>query len=308
MQKYYSNGKLLISGEYLVLDGAISLALPTVYGQSLEVFSSDNKSIFWKSYTVEKECWFQAEFGFEDFEIIRCTSLKDDGNRIANTLQEILIAAKNLNPNFLKDSEGLEVRTSLDFPNHWGLGTSSTLINNIALWANIDAFELLENSFGGSGYDIACAQNNQAITYQREKGHKVITTVDFSPEFKEELFFVYLNQKQDSKEGINMYRSLETSKEPFIEVIDDLTRRLVHAKTIKEFSELLNKHEALVAKLLETQTVKAKLFENFKGSIKSLGAWGGDFVLVTGKREYVFSYFEAKGYETILSYQDLILS
>ena len=32
---YYSNGKLLITGEYLVLDGAEALALPTKFGQNL---------------------------------------------------------------------------------------------------------------------------------------------------------------------------------------------------------------------------------------------------------------------------------
>ena len=34
---FYSNGKLLITGEYLVLDGAKALALPTKYGQYLTV-------------------------------------------------------------------------------------------------------------------------------------------------------------------------------------------------------------------------------------------------------------------------------
>ena len=32
---FYSNGKLLITGEYVVLDGAKALALPTKYGQNL---------------------------------------------------------------------------------------------------------------------------------------------------------------------------------------------------------------------------------------------------------------------------------
>ena len=35
--KFYSNGKLLMTGEYFVLNGALSLALPTVYGQYLEI-------------------------------------------------------------------------------------------------------------------------------------------------------------------------------------------------------------------------------------------------------------------------------
>ena len=40
-QSYYSNGKLLITGEYAVLDGALSLALPTKFGQELNVFQTE---------------------------------------------------------------------------------------------------------------------------------------------------------------------------------------------------------------------------------------------------------------------------
>ena len=36
-QTFYSNGKLLITGEYLVLDGAKAFALPTKFGQKLTI-------------------------------------------------------------------------------------------------------------------------------------------------------------------------------------------------------------------------------------------------------------------------------
>jgi hypothetical protein len=58
---------------------------------------------------------------------------------------------------------GYNITTHLNFPKKWGLGTSSTLINNIAQWLQIDAFTLLNNSFGGSGYDIACKITNTII-------------------------------------------------------------------------------------------------------------------------------------------------
>jgi hypothetical protein len=51
------------------------------------------------------------------------------------------------------------------------LGTSSTLINNIAQWFGIDAYELLWKSFGGSGYDIASAQHNKPIVYQLQRAN-----------------------------------------------------------------------------------------------------------------------------------------
>jgi hypothetical protein len=54
------------------------------------------------------------------------------------------------------------------------------------------------------------------------------------------------------------------------------------------------------------KTVKEALFPDFKGIIKSLGAWGGDFVLVISK-ENPNEYFIAKGYETIIPYDQMIL-
>ncbi|MGY5354410.1 GYDIA family GHMP kinase [Wenyingzhuangia sp. IMCC45467] len=308
MQQFYSHGKLLISGEYLVLDGAISLALPTKYGQFLEVVNVNTKTILWESYNVAQECWFKAEFDVDNFNIINSLTLKNDNDKIARTLQDILKTAKNINPDFLKNSDGLKVKTALTFPNHWGLGTSSTLINNIAAWANINAFELLEKSFGGSGYDIACAQNNQAITYQRNGIYPDVKQIDFNPSFKNELFFVYLNQKQDSKEGIKMYRSLTIDKQQYIKEINNLTNRLIKAISINEFSNLLHEHETFLAGILKVTSVKQKLFADFNGAVKSLGAWGGDFVLVTGTEKYVKDYFTNKNYNTIISYNDMILS
>ncbi len=49
-QTFYSNGKLLLTGEYLVLDGAKALALPTKMGQNLQVVTHDKPTISWKSF------------------------------------------------------------------------------------------------------------------------------------------------------------------------------------------------------------------------------------------------------------------
>lgn len=301
--KFYSNGKLLISGEYLVLDGAVSLALPTKYGQSLEVEETDSGLMHWKSYNVQNELWFEAKLNLETLKVLSWNNQK-----VAVTLEKILSTAKSLNPKFLLDVKGLEIKTSLTFPNEWGLGTSSTLINNIAQWANINAFALLEKSFGGSGYDIACAQNNFPITYKRNGVHPEVSKVDFKPSFKENIFFVYLNQKQDSKEGIKMYRSLDIDKKGLFETTNKITQEMINATNLDEFEALVDTHENIISDLLKIETAKQKLFADYKGAVKSLGAWGGDFVLVTGTESYVKSYFTEKGYNTILSYAAMILN
>ncbi|MDH3323764.1 MAG: GHMP kinase, partial [Flavobacteriaceae bacterium] len=155
MQTFYSNGKLLLTGEYVVLDGALSLALPTHYGQSLIVKSIEEPKIIWKSFDHNNLVWFEEEYPIENGTL---KPLKHD-HEISFRLSQILIAATQLNPNFLNGKQSFYIESKLTFPREWGLGTSSTLINNIAQWAKVDAYQLLELSFGGSGYDIACAQH-----------------------------------------------------------------------------------------------------------------------------------------------------
>ena len=298
-QSYYSNGKLLITGEYAVLEGALSLALPTKFGQELNVFQTKQSSLVWESFTHTGACWFQTKF-----DLNQLASPSEDP--IENTLKQILFAAQKINPSFLKEPSGVKVQTRLSFPNNWGLGTSSTLINNIAAWAKVDAFELLQNSFGGSGYDIACAQENTPIHYQRAGGTQKATPISFEPTFSEHLYFVYLNQKQDSKEGIRLYKSMAKGKETLCVEISEITKKISKATTLNEFETLLIFHEQLIAKALRLTPVKERLFGDYLGAVKSLGAWGGDFVLATGDKTTP-AYFKEKGYSTVLTYKEMIL-
>ena len=65
-QTFYSNGKLLITGEYLVLDGAKALALPTKFGQNLIVEKGKNKEIVWKSFDKDNSIWFNETLLFSE--------------------------------------------------------------------------------------------------------------------------------------------------------------------------------------------------------------------------------------------------
>ncbi len=304
MQKtFYSNGKLLITGEYLILDGAKGLALPTKMGQNLSVESTITETIHWKSYDADGSIWFEDFVTFQE--------IKDPNNpsseSVKATLIKILQVANAMNPDLLINSNGFAITTQLSFPRNWGLGTSSTLINNIAQWFQIDAFELLHQSFGGSGYDIACAQNNTPITYNLSKGKPIVEKVVFEPKFTENLYFVYLNEKRNSKSAIAEYHSNKTAHLlQHIEAINALTNDFIQATDLESFTHIIDQHEILLSTILKIETVKAALFPDFEGAIKSLGAWGGDFVLVVSK-ENPSSYFIDKGYETVIAYDDMIL-
>jgi hypothetical protein len=199
------------------------------------------------------------------------------------------------------------VETRLEFPREWGLGSSSTLISNMASWSGTDPFALLDLTLGGSGYDIAAARQEEPFVYHLDAhGNPEVVAVDFDPSFVEELFFVYLNQKQDSREGIRRYRNKSFDRAHAVKEVSGLTHNLVSATTLKDFCKALDAHESLLSELLGIPPVKKRLFPDYPGSIKSLGAWGGDFILATGKA-FEMDYFRTKGYTTLRSYRELIL-
>lgn len=100
-QTFYSNGKLLITGEYVVLDGAKALALPTKFGQNLIVSEGKGNVINWKSFDNDGSVWFESMLSFES--ILTKEVFEEDS--IKTTLVEILHHTYLLNPNFITDSE-----------------------------------------------------------------------------------------------------------------------------------------------------------------------------------------------------------
>lgn len=300
MERFYSNGKLFITGEYLVLDGAKAFALPTRFGQDLQVEKTEGQTFFWTSYDSDGSVWFEDRIPFG-----AVLGKQHSANPITHTLIEILHTAAQMNPEILQ-SEGYRVATHLTFPRKWGLGTSSTLINNIAQWFGIDAYELLWKSFGGSGYDIACAQHNSALVYQLSGQKPTVQPIDFTPDFAHQLYFVYLNQKQSSKEAIATYKSKRGDLADAVAAADAIADQITQTSDVQTFAALLDKHESMLGEILEMPTVRQKLFPDFHGTVKSLGAWGGDFVLAVSKTDPT-DYFKSKGFETVIPYSEMIL-
>ena len=300
---FYSNGKLLITGEYVVLDGARAFALPTKYGQNLNIEATEGDQIHWTSYDSDGSVWFEDIIPFVS--IVRKERF-DDAHTIKNTLIEILHEAYLINSDFITTAKGYTITTELTFPKKWGLGTSSTLINNIAQWLQIDAYTLLKRSFGGSGYDIACAQNNSGIIYQLVDDKSMVELVNFKPDFTDKIFFIYLNKKQNSRNAITSYFGKHNHIERSIPIIDAITKTVVEATEPKEFALALQRHEIELSNILELATVKETLFDDFHGVIKSLGAWGGDFVLSISKEDPT-NYFIQKGFKTVIPYNEMIL-
>ena len=319
IQEYHSHGKFLLTGEYLVLKGALALALPLKLGQSLEVerLETNNEQIQWKAWRPEGR-WFSVTLNRENL-----VNFSTDDPDKAMRLCQILQAVKQLNP---KAFEGNDIKftTRLDFDPNWGLGSSSTLIANLARWAKVNPYELLKLTFGGSGYDLACATADGPIYYQlagldcfvplndakrQSEPTPKVDLVDFKPLFAEHLFFVYQGQKQSSSKEIKAFleKTNPTDLQKDIEAVSKISRAVPKCEGLDEFAMLMQCHERIIARCIGQEPVQ-KRFPDFQGVLKSLGAWGGDFILAaTGWGEnQVKEYFKGKGLEVVFGYNDLV--
>lgn len=291
----------MLTSEYFAIDGALVLAVPTKLGQ--EFFfeeKEDGKSlIFWEAYHQNK-FWLKAVIDYKNWQVLE-TNIPSSAEFIVTTLKNV----QQLSTTKFKDNLTYHLKTNLQFPADFGLGSSSTLMNNLAEWADTDPFQLNTISLGGSGYDIAVAKEKAAVLFQSKPEIK-FEKVNFNPSFKNELIFIHLNQKQDSREGISLYKSKNKSPE-LINEFSDITKKILLCNELESFSELMMIHERKIADFLEILTVKEKLFSDCPSFVKSLGAWGGDFVMSAKFGDYK-NYFWEKGFPSVFEWSEIINS
>jgi len=299
MDQYYSHGKLLLAGEYAVLDGVLALAIPTTFGQSLNIMDHDKPGqLHWESYLPDGNLWFSGQFETASLILQQCSD-----QPIGENLQKLLSSARSLNPEFLTNALGQKAISRLEFPSDWGLGSSSTLINNVAQWAHINPFTLSELSFGGSGYDIAAAQSTAVFTYQRLGTTQKVHPIKLPWTFTQNIYFVYLNKKQDSRKAIERYRSTVVSP-MWHEQMQSCVEAMLQVRSMEEIIPLIEHHERLIGKAIGMTPVKKRLFSAYEGVVKSLGGWGGDFVMAIGP-DTTPDYFKNLGYHTVISFDDM---
>ena len=327
-QHFHAHGKFLLTGEYLVLKGTLALALPLKLGQTLTVETFPETSLQWDAHQSDAP-WFSVTLNPATLEIIN-----GDDRPKAEKLAQILKVVKQLNPKAF-EGNGLKFTTSLDFDPNWGLGSSSTLIANLAQWAKVNPYELLKLTFGGSGYDLACATAEGPIYYQLsvskptpqpfnrlrdlqdskvvepvETPTPMVEFVDFNPPFAKHLFFVYQGQKQSSSKEIKAFleKSNPVDLQKDIEAVSEIGRAVPKCESLDEFAMLMQCHERIIARCIGQEPVQ-KRFPDFEGVLKSLGAWGGDFILAATEwdESQVKAYFNRKGLEVIFRYKELVL-
>jgi mevalonate kinase len=303
----HPRGKLLISGEYAVLDGALALAVPTRAGQLFAVHPGNGPedTLIWRSLDTTGKPWFEGTFSLPSFHLIQSSA-----RPVGVALQELLQIGWKLRQ---AAADGLPSRLAvtctLEFPRDWGLGSSSTLIAAVARWFNVNPFQLLADTFGGSGYDIACAYAEGPLLYKSEGEQATIQPVAFCPPFRDNLLFIHLGKKQDSRAGIRYYREQLTDTRSLVRDLSDITLAMCACTTLSDFEALLLEHESRVSEALNLDRTQALYFPTFKGVVKSLGAWGGDFVLATsrGNPTETAKWFHDQGFPTVLTWDNMIL-
>ncbi|MDA3833361.1 MAG: GYDIA family GHMP kinase [Spirochaetales bacterium] len=302
-QTYHANGKLLISAEYLVLKGALALAVPLSKGQHLTVKECSEPGLQWNARTLTGN-WFNAVF--DNHLNITGSSSPPHAQRLQNIIRQAIAQ----NPAVVKKLSNQQVTTQLEFDPQWGWGSSSTLLSLLAQWLEIDPYQLMDATFGGSGYDIACGTAGTPLFYRRETLQPPeISAAPFNPPFIDQLGVVWLNQKQTSSQEVRRFLNRRESHGQLIEEISHITREMATTTDPDIFARLMQQHETLIGRATGQTPVQQSHFPDFEGTIKSLGAWGGDFALffAPDSLSTARSYFASKGYSTLFPLADLLL-
>lgn len=305
-QIYNAYGKLMISGEYLVLKGAQALVLPLNIGQEMKVEAipgAPDPVIEWRA-SVCKSLWFSAVIGIRNWTINKCSD-----SSIANKLVQHFKTVEMLNKAHFTSSWSYKISTETGFDLNWGFGSSAALIANLAKWAGVDPFDLYFRVAQGSGADLAASMSSGPVLYKLQDGKPVIRPVNFKPRFHRNIWFIYLGNKQNSETSVNIFRTSSRVNESHVAASNRLTEEMLQAGTVTGLEHAVREHEILMSEILDKVRIKEERFADFNGEIKSLGAWGGDFIMAVSEEgeESVRSYFKSKGMDVVFSFEKIIL-
>ena len=303
METLYAHGKLLLSAEYMVLHGSKALAVPLQMGQSLKrVRSEKQRSFQWKAYYQDKP-WFSAILDPLHLSVV---SASDPPK--AETLCRLIRSCVELMPAFQEDLFRWDVETHLDFSPDWGFGSSSTLIALLSEWAEVNPLDLHFMTSEGSGFDVACAIAEGPILYRLREDGPHYQHIRFNPPFADQLFFVWLGNKQPTASHLRQKASGLRPDYRTLHQFSMLTDRMVEAQDLAQFRITMEEHEEILSGLLGMERVSSNRFPDLQGSVKSLGAWGGDFVMIASPmpEEDLYAYLYRKNIDVIFRFHDLV--
>jgi mevalonate kinase len=297
-----ANGKLLLAGEYLVLVGAKALAFPLRFGQSMHIEPAGHNQLHWVS-NEQGMTWFSCDLDPTTLDIITASD-----HKVALRLTDILLNAKKMNTEFLTGSIGLNIYVEANYPLKWGLGSSSTLVALIACWAEVDKYHLFRLTSLGSGYDIACTDRNSLLFYQRENGGINVDDAHPGKALLNNTCFAYLGKKQETAIELSAFLSEKNFTSFDVERISELSLRICKADDPSNLCSLVDEHEGILSRILKKEQIGNR-FPGFPGSVKSLGAWGGDFAMCVSemKNQDIKTWLTQTGFNDVFSFDELMV-
>ena len=107
--KIFSPGKLLLTSEYVVLDGALALAIPTKWGQEFyfEEIEDGESLIYWTALHQHQQ-WLESKIDYKNG-IILSTNIPDS----AQFVLKVLMKVKEISTIQLQDNSSYSITTNL---------------------------------------------------------------------------------------------------------------------------------------------------------------------------------------------------
>lgn len=292
---YESAGKFLLFGEYLVLRGALCLAMPLSLGQTLTVSAYKGKGVLWRSFE-HGEKWFDTLFS-ESLEIVETTDSKK-----AKTARGLLRFIQRLKPEWIPAH--LDLRFDLGFERKYGMGSSATLVSLLSQWSGVDPYSFLEKTFGGSGFDVAAATAQKPFLYSITE--RRIREFALPAHITRHLLFIYTGKKQNSAREVFHFRDRPVRATQIAEM-NAIVEKAASCSHIEAWEDLMEESEQLLSAVLGQRPVREKDYSDYPYKIKSLGAWGGDFIMASCRdTEEARNYFLNKNKNPVYTFKALV--
>lgn len=296
----FSHGKIILLGEYAVLYGADALCLPLRTGQTLTVENISGNNIEWKwIYKTD----VIADFIFHKDSLDVLQGEKSNGSQ---WIKSLITLIREQNPLFLKD-QTLRLTFDNHFPVNWGLGTSSATISSICRLAKVDPFIVNQKLMGGSGADIACTTRSNWFLYRKKPDDQMCWDLPLDFKMSKYFYFIYSGEKMGTAKHLKKLSSKKQPNKDAMRSLHKLIYKFLTVSSVSATNEVIQDHERIISGINGLRPVGG-LFSEFNGSVKSLGAWGGDFFLAVSEwdPERVFNYFHDKGYRDIFRWDDFV--
>jgi len=284
MRSYFATGKVMLTGEYLVMNGFDCIALPSKLGQWMHVWDFETPQgspdfIIYQAKDINDNVWFETKIILPNFEIM-------DPAQVENIQVDRLVGIlKMADVEFWQEGKSYRIETQLEFERVWGLGSSSTLVKLFADFLHLDPLNIQFEIFGGSGYDVAIAQLQKPMVYSLTPDNSNWKYWKLDKSLTENWHVVFYGEKMDSRSSVSAVQDAlnDIAEDDFYTAqFDKILEMSKSATDIISLESSLEMYQMLLAQALFMPTTYDLLGIKpvNKGLCKWLGAWGGDMILI----------------------------